>query len=63
MVYDWNLHIINTKGKITRIAFSKNNTLTFLGIEHLLVIIKPKTGDSDIAIDYGLTDHLRITIT
>ena len=34
MVYDWNLLIINTKGKITRIAFWKNNTLAFLGIEH-----------------------------
>ena len=52
MVYDWNLHIINTKGKITRIAFWKNNALTFLGIEHQLIIIKPTTRDSEIAIDY-----------
>ena len=43
MVYYWNLLINNTKGKITRIAFWKNNTLAFLGIEHQLVIIKPTT--------------------
>ena len=34
MVYDWNLNIIYTKGKFTRIAFSKNNAFTFLRIEH-----------------------------
>ena len=33
-VYDWNLHIIYAKGKISRIAFSKNNAFTFLRIEH-----------------------------
>ena len=35
-VYDWNLHIIYTKGKITRIAFSKNYAFTFPRIEHLI---------------------------
>ena len=62
MVYDRNLYITNTKGKITRIAFWKNNAFTFLGIQHQLIIIKPTARNSEIAVDYGL-NHLRIAIT
>ena len=61
MVYDWNLHIIYTKGKITWIAFSKNNAFTFPRIEHQLIIIKPMTCDRGITIDYRLY-HFRIVI-
>ena len=62
MIYDSNLHITNAKGKTGRTVFWKNNTFIFLGIEHYLIIVKPTTPNSEIAVDYRLY-NLKIAIS